>query len=89
MILEETMLISNKLGLHARAAIKLVELTVDFDATITLSNDTREATTDTVMGLLMLESAQGEYITVRAEGPDADKAFDAVKKLVGAGFNEE
>lgn len=89
MILKEKMLINNKLGLHARAAIKLVELTENFDAVITLSNGEKEATTNTVMGLLMLESAQGEYITIKAEGPDADKAFEAVRELVGAGFNED
>lgn len=89
MILEEKMLINNKLGLHARAAVKMVELSGDFDATITVSNGIKEATTDTVMGLLLLESAQGEYIDVKAEGPDAEQAFLAIKELVCAGFHEE
>ncbi len=83
-------LIQNRLGLHARAAVKLVELAQSYKATLTLSNEeNREMTADSVMGLLMLESAQGEYITVTAEGPEAESALDAVCELIEAKFEED
>lgn len=83
-------LIQNKLGLHARAAIKLVELAQSYDATLTVSNEeNREMTADSVMGLLMLESAQGQYVTIAAEGPEAEPALDAVCELIEAKFEED
>ncbi|OAN16533.1 phosphate ABC transporter permease [Photobacterium jeanii] len=81
--------IKNRLGLHARAAIKLVELAQSFDATVTICNTHKQATADSVMGLLMLESAQGQQVTVSAEGPQAQPALEAVIALIEAGFDEE
>jgi len=89
MFIEESILIENKLGLHARAAVQLVELTREFDATITVCAHNKSVTTDSVMGLLLLESAQGEHITIRAEGHDAKQALQAVKNLVSARFHED
>ena len=81
--------IKNRLGLHARAAIKLVELAQSFQAAITISNGEKSATADSVMGLLMLESAQGQQVHVSAEGCDASEALAAVSELIEAGFDEE
>nr|WP_086938310.1 HPr family phosphocarrier protein [Thaumasiovibrio occultus] len=85
----QTVHIQNRLGLHARAAIQLVELVQSFDATITLKKEDKEALVEGVMGLLLLESSQGEEITVEAEGPDAEPALKAVCELIAAGFYEE
>lgn len=64
-LLSKTVLIQNRLGLHARAAVKLVELSQSFDAVVTIqSEEGKEATADSVMGLLMLESAQGQYLSL-------------------------
>ncbi|MGF1876110.1 HPr family phosphocarrier protein [Photobacterium frigidiphilum] len=87
--LSRELFIKNRLGLHARAAIKLVELTQSFEATIIISNDEKSATADSVMGLLMLESAQGQQINVSAEGSDAEQALNAVTDLIEAGFDED
>ncbi|MGF1716246.1 HPr family phosphocarrier protein [Photobacterium chitinilyticum] len=87
--LSRQLFIKNRLGLHARAAIKLVELAQSFEATITISNDEKSATADSVMGLLMLESAQGQQICVSADGNDAEAALSAVSELIEAGFDEE
>lgn len=87
--LSRQLFIKNRLGLHARAAIKLVELAQSFEATITISNDEKSATADSVMGLLMLESAQGQEICVSANGNDAEAALSAVSELIEAGFDEE
>lgn len=85
-----TVLIQNRLGLHARAAVKLVELAQSFQAVLTIQNhEGKEATADSVMGLLMLESAQGEYVTISAEGSDAEPALDAVCHLIEDKFNED
>lgn len=81
--------IKNRLGLHARAAIKLVELAQSYQATITISNEEKSATADSVMGLLMLESAQGQQVSVSAHGNDAEAALSAVSQLIEAGFDED
>ncbi|PSW18460.1 HPr family phosphocarrier protein [Photobacterium sanctipauli] len=88
-LLSRELFIKNRLGLHARAAIKLVELAQSFESSITISNGEKSATADSVMGLLMLESAQGQQICVHAEGNDAETALNAVSELIEAGFDEE
>lgn len=85
-----TVLIQNRLGLHARAAVKLVELAQSFDAVLSIqSQEGKEATADSVMGLLMLESAQGQNVTISAEGSQAEQALDAVCHLIEAKFEED
>ncbi|MGD8113008.1 HPr family phosphocarrier protein [Vibrio sp. TRT 21S02] len=85
-----TVLIQNRLGLHARAAVKLVELAQSYQSILTIQNhEGKEATADSVMGLLMLESAQGEYVTISAEGHDASAALDAVCHLIEDKFEED
>ncbi len=85
-----TVLIQNRLGLHARAAIKLVELAQSFDAILTIQNqEGKEATADSVMGLLMLESAQGQNVTISSEGSQAEQALDAVCHLIEDKFDED
>ena len=89
MTISRELFIRNRLGLHARAAIKLVELAQSFEAVITITNGTNSATADSVMGLLMLDSAQGQKIMVSAEGQDAQPALIAVANLIEAGFDED
>lgn len=83
------LLIKNRLGLHARAAMKLVALAQSFSAEITVSNHDISASADSVMGLLMLDSAQGQTITVSAAGKDETSALAAIAALIEAGFDEE
>lgn len=84
------LLIQNRLGLHARAAVKLVELAQSYQAILTIENhEGTQATADSVMGLLMLESAQGQYITVKAQGADAELALEAICSLIEDKFNED
>lgn len=86
--IERDLKIVNKLGLHARAAIQLVQLTEQFDAMVTVCSQDKTAPANSVMGLLMLETAQGNAIRVVAEGCDAAAAMEAVAELVAARFNE-
>ncbi|MGX9418125.1 HPr family phosphocarrier protein [Vibrio sp. RC27] len=85
-----TVLIQNRLGLHARAAMKLVELAQSFSAIISIQNqEGKEATADSVMGLLMLESAQGQYVTISANGDDAESSLEAICHLIEDKFEEQ
>jgi phosphocarrier protein NPr len=86
--IEKQLPIINKLGLHARAAVKLVQLTSSYQATIMLSHGDKQASADSVMGLLMLEAAQGQMVHVTCEGEDAASVMDAVARLFADRFDE-
>lgn len=87
--IEKQILISNKLGLHARAATKLAILSNQFQSEIHLQQDEKSAPANSVMGLLMLESSQGKYVTVSAKGDDAADALEAVENLINNKFDEQ
>ena len=90
MRLEKELVIVNKLGLHARAATQLVKLANQFDAEVTLIQGEKQASASSVLGLMMLESAQGKTVTVISEGTDAEAALEAIEQLiVEKKFNEE
>lgn len=89
MKLAKTLTIVNKLGLHARAATQLVQLANQFDAKIVLKKGDKEADANSVLGLMMLESHQGEQVNVEVEGADAQSALDAIEQLIEGKFNEE
>lgn len=78
--------IKNKNGLHARAAKTLIDLAERFAARITI-NDQAVVKTN-MLGLLMLAAAQGTFIDVTADGPDAEAALSAIEALIDACFNE-
>ena len=80
--------IRNKLGLHARAAVKFVQLASQFQAEITVSKDGQDANGKSIMGLLTLVAAFGMEIDVAVSGTDADKALAALAALVDRGFDE-
>ncbi|MBU3002235.1 HPr family phosphocarrier protein [Paraglaciecola arctica] len=86
---ERTVVIVNKLGLHARAATQLVQLTNKFEAEITLHQGDKQASANSVLGLMMLESHQGKEVRIVCAGKDAKAALDAVETLIATKFNEE
>jgi phosphocarrier protein NPr len=88
-IIKQTITIQNKLGLHARATIKLVELVNSFDATITIRYEDKQADADSVLGLLVLETCYGQEIEIIAKGNEAQQAMSAVTKLIEDKFLEE
>ncbi|MEN8721090.1 MAG: HPr family phosphocarrier protein [Oceanococcaceae bacterium] len=88
-MLSRDLTIINKLGLHARAAARLVQTASNFSCDITLHTPQRSANAKSIMGILMLAAAQGHVITVQARGEDADAALDALAGLVAARFGEE
>lgn len=90
MTVKQSVEIRNKLGMHARPAMKLFELVQSFDAEVTLRNEAgTEADASSVIALLMLDSAQGGRIEVEANGPDEQAALQAVISLFNAGFDED
>ncbi len=80
--------IRNKLGLHARAATKLVTLVNRFDASVEIEHSGKTADAASVMGLLLLETCQGQEVLVRCSGPEAEAALTAVETLIYARFDE-
>lgn len=88
-IIKQTITIQNKLGLHTRATIKLVELVNDFDANITIKHGDKQADADSVLGLLVLETCYGQEIEIIATGNEAQKAMSAVTQLIEDKFLEE
>ena len=81
--------ILNKLGLHARAAAKLVEAAARFQSTILIVKDGEKVDARSILGLMMLNARIGSHIEVSANGPDAEKALAAVLALIDAKFGED
>ncbi len=81
--------IINKLGLHARAAAKLVKLCATFDADIDIEKDGQRVNCKSIMGVMMLAASCGSIVTLTAEGDDADKAASAITDLFNRRFDED
>jgi len=87
-MLEQEIIVSNKLGLHARASAKLVQLVQGFKSTVWLVSKGREVNAQSIMGVMMLSAGIGTPVTVRAEGPDEAQALSAVVALFERKFDE-
>ena len=87
-MMERIVTIVNQLGLHARAAAKLVTLAAKFKSEIRLKKDAKEVSGKSIMGVMMLAAAKGSRVTIRAEGPDAEKALEALEALIARKFDE-
>ena len=87
-MLEQEIVITNKLGLHARASAKLVQLVQGFKATVWLISRGREINAQSIMGVMMLAAGLGTTLTIRAEGPDEQAALAAVVELFERKFDE-
>ncbi len=87
-MIEETLILKNRLGLHARAAAKLVHAAAGFSSRLTLTRDGDEVDAKSILGLLLLAASRGTSLLLRAEGPDEAAAVTAVKELVERRFDE-
>lgn len=76
------------MGIHARPATQIVELTNRFASRITMRKDAEEADAKSIFGVMMLAAVKGTELTLVAEGDDAVEAADAVEGLFVAGFGE-
>jgi phosphocarrier protein len=80
--------IVNKLGMHARAATKLVQTASRFRSQVQIEKDGHVANAKSVMGVLLLCGHQGSRITVLADGEDAADAVQAIGELIADRFGE-
>jgi Phosphotransferase System HPr (HPr) Family len=87
-MLEQDITVSNRLGLHARASAKLVQLVSSFKSTVHLVSKGREVNAQSIMGVMMLAAGMGTTLTVRAEGDDEAAAVAAVVALFNNKFDE-
>jgi len=88
MMTERVVEIVNKNGLHARPAAEIVKLSSKFNCDITIVRDDLEVNGKSIMGVMMLAAEYGSNILVRANGPDAEQAVNAIADLVAAKFGE-
>jgi phosphocarrier protein len=87
-MLEQEIVVSNKLGLHARASAKLVQLVQGFKSTVWLISKGREINAQSIMGVMMLAAGIGTPLTIRVDGPDEQSALTAVVALFERKFDE-
>ena len=87
-MIEREATIVNQDGLHARPAAKIVRLASNFNCEVELFKDGVAVNAKSIMGVMMLAAECGSSITIRADGPDAEQAVNAIGQLVAEGFGE-
>ncbi len=87
-MIKSTLLISNKLGLHARASAKLTKLAGGFQCEVFMTRNTRRVNAKSIMGVMMLAAGIGSQVELETEGPDEQAAQDAITALVNDKFGE-
>lgn len=88
-MVESKLEIVNRLGLHARAAAKLVHTAGAFASQVTLIKDGDEVDAKSILGILQLGAAQGSQVSIRCEGGDEVEALEAVSLLIRQRFGED
>ncbi len=88
-MLSKRLTIPNKLGLHARAAAKLVALASTFQSEIQIEKDARQVNGKSIMGVMMLAASQHSTVAVTASGDDEKEAVAAIENLVNNYFDED
>jgi phosphocarrier protein len=81
--------IQNRNGLHARPAAMFVKTASRYQSEVWVEKDGERVNGKSIMGLMMLAAGRGSVLSVEAEGPDADKALEDLRKLVESSFGEE
>ena len=85
---QQTVIICNKLGLHARAATKLAQLSQKFNAEITVELNGKKANANSIMALMLLAGGQGKSVNISATGADAKLALAEICQLISDKFDE-
>ncbi len=80
--------IVNKLGLHARAAVKFVNLASRFESEIRLMANYRRVNGKSIMGIMMLAASRGTGVTLEIDGPDEEEALEQLEQLIAERFGE-
>jgi phosphocarrier protein len=87
-LIEHDIEIKNKLGLHARAAAKLVHTAARFKSDIKIRKGDEEVDGKSILGILLLAAGRGSVIKIKANGPDEAEAVQAIEALIDAKFDE-
>ncbi len=87
-MIRENIEIINKLGLHARAAAKLVGVASQFASQIKIETKGRQADAKSIMAVMMLAAAKGSQLTFEISGTDKEKAWNSIQELINNRFDE-
>jgi len=87
-MIKTSIIISNKLGLHARASAKLTKLASSFQSDVFLSRNDRRVNAKSIMGVMMLAAGIGTVVELETTGPDEQAAIDAIAALINDKFGE-
>ncbi len=88
LMIERSLQIVNKLGIHARPAAEIVKTAAKFKSDITIVRDDMEVNGKSIMGVMMLAAECGSSILIRAEGVDDQAAMEALSAVIADGFGE-
>lgn len=87
-MVERSVTVVNDLGLHARAAARFVKVASAFKSQIKVTHGSQTTDGKSILGLLLLAAARGTELLIAAEGPDEDRALDALAGLASRGFED-
>ncbi|GMV10096.1 MAG TPA: HPr family phosphocarrier protein [Gemmatimonadaceae bacterium] len=87
-MVERSVEVVNKNGIHARPAAEIVKTAGKFRSHITLAREELEVNGKSIMGVMMLAAECGSQVQLRAEGPDAQEAVEALASLISSKFGE-
>ncbi len=88
-MIEKKLTLKNKLGLHARAAAKLVQVAEQYKSDIKILKDSVEADGKSILGVLLLAAPVGSELIFRIEGEDEEQAIKAIEELIEDKFGED
>lgn len=88
-MIKESITVINKLGLHARAAAKLVAAASHHASSVKVSKDGRSADAKSIMAVMMLAAGKGSELEFEIEGKDEAEAWEAISTLINNRFDEE
>ena len=88
-VISRSVVVANRLGLHARAAARFVDIASRFQSQVRVTCGSQTMDGKSIMGILLLAAATGSVLTVSADGADEQKAVDELCSLVASGFGED
>jgi len=87
-MIKRTILVSNKLGLHARASAKLTQLASRYQSSVWIERNGRRVNAKSIMGVMMLAAGLGSTVELETDGADEAAAIDAIEALFIDKFGE-
>jgi phosphocarrier protein len=88
-VVQKTITVVNRLGLHARPAAQIVQQATRFKSEVKISKDGLEVNAKSIMGVMMLAAEMGSQLLITADGPDEAQAVEAIAQVFANKFGEE